>query len=244
MKNYEVTIDMTWSQQIKVKAKTKAESGLRSGNLDMAEEKNRIEVDRVSDFLFAPTCSAVDNLMRENVCGEVFRTDDIMYDNLWHYNLMIDSIDIEMEGSFIFVTIHRYENVSDSIALRDIIEGILNGAEELGVKVFMPLHPRTRARLEVIAYDLLISPYLITSEPISYLKTLAMLSKCEFVITDSGGIQRESNFFLKPCIVTRNETEWIEQVESGGSVLCGSDKDKIQNEMIRPSNWWLQTNQW
>lgn len=207
------------------------EAGLRSGNLEMAEERIRIRVDEMSDFLFTATHSAIKNLETEEVKGKVFRVDDIIYDNLWYYHNKIHDTNIGITEPFIFATVHRKENVMDDKALRDIFEGIILGAEAVGLKVFIPMHPRTRDRLISVAHELLLSPSLIISEPISYLKTLAMLDKCSIVVTDSGGIQRESNFFLKPCVVVRNETEWVEQVSSGGSVLCGSDKNKIKSEI-------------
>jgi len=201
------------------------EAGLRSFNMDMPEEINRVLTDRVSKWLFCPTEKAVENLKREgfeNFNCKIVKTGDVMYDVALYYRQFSKRPQIKIAEDFVVCTIHREENTENEDRLKNILEAL----EEIGkeIQVILPLHPRTRKKLKALG----INPKHITiTEPVSYLEMLWLLTHTQMVLTDSGGLQKEAFFFKKPCITLRDETEWVELVENGFNVVVGSDKEKI-----------------
>jgi UDP-GlcNAc3NAcA epimerase len=234
------------------------EAGLRSFNKSMPEELNRIMSDHSSTLLFAPTHTAFRNLMNEGFKPEnsppytidnpkIYLTGDIMYDNALFFgdlaekkkNSFLDLLSLE-RNAFILITIHRDTNTDDVKRLEDIISTILQIAEEKRVTMVMPLHPRTiislKTRLGRLHGELLNSEFVKVVPPVSYLEMIMLERNCRMVITDSGGVQKESHFFKKPCIVLRKETEWTELVKNGTTVLVDADPGKIRNETERLLN--------
>ena len=203
------------------------EAGLRSFNMRMPEEVNRILTDRVSDILFCPTTTAIQNIKNEgydNFNCKIINSGDVMQDGAIFYKEFAKkpSTMSFQPSNFILCTIHRAENTDNAGRLKDIFEALNQIAKEK--QVILPLHPRTKK----IIGDLNISTENLTViDPIGYLEMVWLIDNCEFVMTDSGGLQKEAYFFAKPCITLRDETEWVELVDCGANVLVGADKDKI-----------------
>lgn len=206
------------------------EAGLRSFNMNMPEEINRILTDRVSKWLFCPTKTAVNNLFKEgfkNFFAKVECIGDVMYDAALFYKQnakpsgKISEL-INRHGIFYLATIHRAENTDKVERLRNIIESLESIAKEKSV--ILPLHPRTK---KVIEMENIKIESIITIEPVGYFDMICLLERCLAVFTDSGGVQKEAYFFQKQCITLRDETEWIELVENGFNQLVGAEKTKI-----------------
>ncbi len=201
------------------------EAGLRSFNMKMPEEVNRILTDRVSNILFCPTDTAIKNLKNEgyeNFDCKIVKSGDVMQDGVIFYkNFAVKPI-IEIKQNFILCTIHRAENTDDKIRLKNIFEALNEIAKEK--QVILPLHPRTRNILDNLKLNI---QNLTLIHPVGYLEMVWLINNCDFVMTDSGGLQKEAYFFEKQCITLRDETEWIELVECGANTLVGADKNKI-----------------
>jgi len=198
------------------------EAGLRSFNMKMPEEVNRILTDRISDLLFCPTENAVENLNSEgykNIDCEVHNVGDVMYDGALHYAKSIKERAIE--GDYILSTIHRAENTDDVSRLTAIISALNKINSD--IKVIVPLHPRTKKIIDnlnlKVEFEIL--------EPVGYLKMVNLIKFASLVITDSGGLQKEAFFFDKFCVTTRDETEWVEMVENKFNILAGADENTI-----------------
>jgi UDP-GlcNAc3NAcA epimerase len=209
------------------------ESGLRSFNMQMPEEINRILTDRISDYLFCPTQNAVENLTTEGIINgknniNVTPTGDIMYDAFLHYQKQANSSNIleinQLESNnYALVTIHRQENTDSLEALKCILEALEDINKTL--PIVLPLHPRTQNILK--KHGLQTSFKII--DPVGYIDMIQLLSNCKIVLTDSGGLQKEAYFVKKPCITLREQTEWVELVQVGANQLTGADKTKILN---------------
>lgn len=203
------------------------EAGLRSFNMRMPEEINRILTDRISDVLFCPTQTAIDNLKNEGYdtldikqvqCG------DVMFDAALFYTDRSNRPEsVEENTDFVLSTIHRQENTDDKAKLTGIFEALKEIAAQS--KVILPLHPRTIKKLK--EFDIEPDRNIHILEPVGYFEMIWLLSNCSCVITDSGGLQKEAFFFKKPCITVREETEWVELIQNKVNFLTGSDKDKI-----------------
>jgi len=206
------------------------EAGLRSFNMEMPEEINRILTDRISDLLLCPTDTAIENLHNEgykNLPIKIVKSGDIMKDAVLYYSKtsakksnLIKELSL-VKNEFVLATIHRQENTDDLDKLKSIFEGF----EEISnfKKVVIPLHPRTKQILENNKLN-----YNITFiDPIGYFDMLELLKNCNLVITDSGGIQKEAYFNKKHCIIAREETEWVELVTNGFATIIGSNKNKM-----------------
>lgn len=206
------------------------EAGLRSFNMNMPEEINRILTDRISKWLFCPTKTAVNNLTKEgfeNFSAKVECTGDVMYDASLFYkqnaNLSKEISElINRHGDFYLATIHRAENTDKVERLRNIIESLESIAKDKAV--ILPLHPRTKKVIEMANIKI---ENIMTIEPVGYFDMICLLERCLAVFTDSGGVQKEAYFFKKQCITLRDETEWIELVEYGFNQLVGAEKTKI-----------------
>ncbi|HIZ85321.1 MAG TPA: UDP-N-acetylglucosamine 2-epimerase (non-hydrolyzing) [Candidatus Coprenecus stercoravium] len=203
------------------------EAGLRSFNMDMPEEINRILTDRISDILFCPTETAVNNLKKEgyeNINCRIIRNGDVMQDAALFYAGRAVRPKTDIPEDFVLCTVHRAENTDDPERLRNIFSAL----EEISktCRVVLPLHPRTKGKLSAIGYDTNNS-HILFIEPVGYLEMVWMLKHCRLVMTDSGGLQKEAYFFDKYCITLRDETEWVELVKYGYNFLAGDDKGKI-----------------
>lgn len=208
------------------------EAGLRSYNMQMPEEINRILTDRISNLLSCPTDTAIKNLNLEgfqNLPIKIEKHGDIMKDAVEFYSKSSfekSSVikDLKLNKSdFVLVTIHRQENTDDIDKLKNIFKAL----EEIHLdkKVILPIHPRTKKILDKNN----IKPNITFINPIGYFDMLELLKNCLLVLTDSGGLQKEAFFNKKHCIVLREETEWIELVEHGFAKIVGSNINKIQN---------------
>lgn len=204
------------------------EAGLRSFNMKMPEEINRIVADRVSTLLLCPTSTAVSNLRKEgyeNFPIKIVMTGDVMLDAARFYETQAKSkaaiANKITYPRFALSTIHRAENTDDISRLKEIALA-LNELHK-SIPVVLPLHPRTNKKL--IDHGVTLNVHLL--EPIGYFDMISLLSRCEIVLTDSGGVQKEAYFFEKPCVTFRDETEWVELVEVGANKVVGANKDSI-----------------
>lgn len=212
------------------------EAGLRSFNSAMQEEYNRIETDKVSDLLFAPTEVAVRNLLAEGVPEQrIVPTGDVMKDAAIHFAPLARAPQQNVPDKFILCTLHRAENVDDSNILRMMMQTL--EAISRRISVVLPLHPRTRLNLQRVGYDFPNSSIRFI-DPVGYLEMLYLLQHSSLVMTDSGGLQKEAYFFQKYCVTLREETEWIELCQRGYNRLVGHDAGSISEAV----NDFLQRN--
>ena len=192
------------------------EAGLRSFNMKMPEEVNRILTDRISDVLFCPTDSAVKNLEKEgfeNIDCSIEKVGDVMYDAALFYKNKSQKPNFELPDEFVLATIHRAENTDSKEKLAIIIEAFNEIHKE--IPVILTLHPRTKQYIE--KYSL--KPEFLLIDPVGYLEMIYLINHSKMILTDSGGLQKEAYFFKKPCVTLRDETEWIELVDSGANIL-------------------------
>jgi UDP-GlcNAc3NAcA epimerase len=204
------------------------EAGLRSFNMEMPEEVNRILTDRISDILLCPTTTAIDNLKKEgydNIETKVVNCGDVMQDAAMFYALKSEEKSnlpiLKSLESFILCTLHRAENTDDPERLRNIVEA-LNETHKT-TPIVLPLHPRTKGKIESL--DLKLEVHLI--DPVGYFDMIELLKNCSLVMTDSGGLQKEAYFFKKNCVTMRDQTEWVELLENNVNILVGADKQNI-----------------
>lgn len=225
------------------------EAGLRSFNKRMPEEINRIVSDHCSTLLFAPTNAALKNLVDEGFRPDnsppftidnprIYLTGDIMYDNSLFFagmaekkkSLFLQEIGVR-KNEFVLVTIHRDSNTDDIGRLMQILSKLSSIASAHRMMMIMPIHPRTtnilKTRIPDFFSEIMGSEYVKIIPPVSFLEMTMLEKSCRMIITDSGGVQKESHFFRKPCIVLRKETEWIELVNNGTARLVDGDPDKI-----------------
>ncbi len=230
------------------------EAGLRSFNKSMPEELNRIMSDHSSTLLFAPTNAAFKNLMSEGFRPEnsppytisnpkIYLTGDIMYDNTLFFAALAEKKKEKFleemsltRDNYILVTIHRDTNTDEISILNKILVTLKSLAEEKNIMLVMPFHPRTiislRNGLKNLYADLKNCKQIKIIPPVSFLEMILLEKNCRMIITDSGAVQKESHFFKKPCIVLRNETEWIELVSNGTAMIVGSDPELIRKEFL------------
>lgn len=208
------------------------EAGLRSFNMNMPEEQNRILTDHISKYLFVPTTSATKNLSNEGVTSGVYNVGDVMYDATLNFSKLskekseiMTKLNLK-EEEFILATIHRAENTNDINKLRNIIEAL----NESGEQIILPLHPRTKKYMD--DYNLSFNKNIKIIDPVGYLEMISLEMHCRKIITDSGGVQKEAFFMNKPCITMRDETEWVETVENGWNIVVGTDKAKILDGIL------------
>ncbi|WP_445373492.1 non-hydrolyzing UDP-N-acetylglucosamine 2-epimerase [Photorhabdus tasmaniensis] len=202
------------------------EAGLRSFNMAMPEEINRILTDNVSSILFCPTETAINNLQREGFSSKpvnIKKVGDVMEDAALYFSRIAKRPDeLIPTQHFILTTLHRAENTDNQKRLTEIVNA-LNDIHKTIYPVVLPLHPRTKKMLE--KYNLHLDVHLI--EPVGYLEMLWLLKNTDLVITDSGGLQKEAFFFRKPCVTVRDQTEWIELIETGVNKLSDAENKKI-----------------
>jgi UDP-GlcNAc3NAcA epimerase len=207
------------------------EAGLRSFNMRMPEEVNRILTDRISDHLFCPTDTAIKNLANEGFNDfdcKIHRTGDVMQDAALYYAQFSEAKSDVLSKlgnpkNYVLTTIHRAENTDDLIRLGAIISSLneINKTQQ----VICPLHPRTRKILENLPEK---AEFTIL-DPVGYFDMIELLKHASLVMTDSGGLQKEAFFFQNACITMRDQTEWTELVDNGYNMLAGADKAAILN---------------
>jgi len=208
------------------------EAGLRSHDLRMIEEINRIITDHISDYLFAPTEDALKNLREEGILDEkVFYSGNTIVDaveqNLEIANKKIDifkRLDLERSG-YILVTAHRAENVDKRDILKEIIEGISLVQKHFNIPLIYPIHPRTKKRIEESKIDI---PKNITFiDPLGFLEFLQLEANAKLILTDSGGVQEEACTLKVPCVTMRKTTERPETVKMGVNIVAGTKAKNI-----------------
>ena len=207
------------------------ESGIRSYNKNMPEEINRVVTDHLSSYLYCPTENAVRNLSREGIENHVYSFGDITYDSFLTHSEQLDSeITVKTlipkdvgEKEFFLMTLHRAENCDDLTRLESIVIALNDFKDCLCI---LPAHPRLQKALKISGLKL--EDHILKTEPVGYLQMLALEKQAQFIVTDSGGVQKEAYFFKKPCITLRDETEWPETVSSGWNRLIGISPEEIR----------------
>lgn len=195
------------------------EAGLRSFNRAMAEEINRVVTDHVSDLLFCPSEASRRLLEQEGLTRGVHVVGDVMFDTFLHYRAR--AVDPAVSRPFALATLHRPETVDHP----EKLAGVLAAFGRCPVPVRLPLHPRTRRQMAEAG--LAAPANVVIVEPLSYFEMLGHLARCEFVITDSGGLQKEAFYAGKRCITARDETEWTELRDLGVNRVTGTDPDAL-----------------
>jgi UDP-N-acetylglucosamine 2-epimerase (non-hydrolysing) len=217
------------------------EAGIRSFDRTMPEEMNRIVADQLSDLLFAPTPTSRDNLRNENVTAGVHVVGNSVIDALIQNLPMVEKksdllakLGLDRRG-YIVLTFHRAENVDSKERLGRALEAFRAAADEAGLPIIFPIHPRTAKRLREFGLEKRAAA--LTSlrriEPTGYLDMLALEKDAALVMTDSGGLQEESCFFQVPCVTLRENTERPETLEIGSNVLAGTDPDRVRAAVRR-----------
>ena len=222
------------------------EAGLRSFNMTMPEEQNRIVCDHLSSLLFAPTETAMENLRHEGFMDskavfangrgrQVYNSGDIMYDNsLYFARIAAEKTTVLKDNAlepdrYVLATIHRDNNTDDPHRLTSIFKALLQISEDCAVA--LPLHPRTakllETNLEKELHEMLLHSNVRIVPPVSFLEMTALEQNARMVLTDSGGVQKEAFFFARPCVIMRPETEWVEIVEQGAGIIADADSDRI-----------------
>ncbi len=225
------------------------EAGLRSFNKAMPEELNRIACDHFSTLLFTPTSTGLENLKKEGFSAtinskatidlpNVYQCGDIMFDNSMYFSEISDEkstilqINDLVKDNYVLCTIHRDSNTDIAANLNSIFKALIHISESKNLKIVLPIHPRTKGKMEALLdSDLLLkikdSATILIIPPAGFLDIIALEKNARIIISDSGGLQKESFFFQKPCVILREQTEWIEIVENGNALLAGSDFQKI-----------------
>lgn len=225
------------------------EAGLRSFNMSMPEEVNRIVCDQLSSILFAPTETAMNHLKREgfeqsparfakNRKREMYNSGDVMYDNSMYFAAVADEKSTILEkynlqpNRYVLATIHRDNNTDDKRRLSELFRALLHIATEYNIKIVLPLHPRTAKLLETNLSEELLnkikqSAYILILPPASFLDIIRLEKNAQTVMTDSGGVQKEAFFFEKPCVIFRPETEWVEIINHDAGMIADADFDTI-----------------
>jgi UDP-GlcNAc3NAcA epimerase len=225
------------------------EAGLRSFYKAMPEELNRISCDHMSTLLFTPTSTGLKNLQNEGFSMSnntratidhpaIYHCGDVMYDNSLYFSELSDTtskicLENELESNgFILCTIHRDSNTDNPQNLENIFSGLLQLVELTKLKLVLPLHPRTKSKLEEnlskeLFNQIKNSPDILILPPVGFLDIIALQKNAKLIVTDSGGLQKEAFFFKKPCLILRDQTEWIEIVENGNAKLVGAKTEQI-----------------
>lgn len=202
------------------------EAGLRSFNMQMPEEINRILTDQICDILFCPTQTAIDNLQNEGFEHKpikVFNVGDVMQDSaLFFAQRAAQPECFKLNDGFILTTLHRAENTDNPERLAAIVQA-LNKIHKNIAPVVLPLHPRTKVVLAKLGLELSVN----IIDPVGYLEMIWLLQHTGLVLTDSGGVQKEAFFFNNACVTMRDQTEWIELIDGGFNELVGADTEKI-----------------
>jgi len=218
------------------------EAGLRSFNMEMPEEINRIIADRLSTLLFCPTVTAVNNLKMEGIVKGVHNVGDVMYDvALFYSNQAQKSESIlstlgMLSQDYVLVTCHREENTNARERLIEILSALNCIADRF--RIIFPLHPRTRKVIEKWNLFSYLNK-LTVIEPLPFLDMIVLEKNATTIITDSGGIQKEAFFYRVPCLTMRDDTEWIETIDAGANILVGANSESIRQgvESLLRGEW-------
>jgi UDP-N-acetylglucosamine 2-epimerase len=211
------------------------EAGLRSFNRQMPEEINRVATDHISDLLFCPTETAVENLRREGITQNVFLSGDVMLDAVLSFRRVARErskilSDLTLAAkTYVLLTIHRAENTNSDERIKKVLDFLL------GIKhsVVFPMHPRTKDKLqrepglEDYRKRLKKSEHIRVIDPVSYLDMLALEDGARLILTDSGGVQKEAYFLEVPCLTVRGETEWVETLIGGWNQLIEPSRSSL-----------------
>ncbi len=203
------------------------EAGLRSGDLPMPEERNRIAVDKVADLLLPPDERSAETLRREGVPGRIEVVGDVMADACFRFapiarerSRLLERLGLAA-GGYVVATIHREANVRPERLAR-----IVDGLGRIAEPVVFPAHPRTRSLFAGgLVGDLPANVVLV--EPLGYLDMAALSSQARVIVTDSGGLQKEAYWYGVPCVTARPSTEWVDTVEVGANVLVDDDPERL-----------------
>jgi len=215
------------------------EAGLRSFNMDMPEEINRIVTDRISNLLFCPTQTAVDNLMNEGfnhlpcsieLAGDVMQDAAVFYAKMANQKPSLPEALGLKDIPFILATFHRQENTDFPENLSAIVQALNHLTKE--IKVVAPLHPRTKKIMD----ERNLKADFIVIDPVGYFEMIQLLENARLVLTDSGGLQKEAFFFNKFCVTLREQTEWVELVQGGYNQLTGANYNAILNATLEALN--------
>lgn len=212
------------------------EAGLRSGDMGMPEEINRLCTDVLCDYLFTTDTGANDNLRAEGIADDrVIFVGNVMIDTLLHHKAMAEKLTLSRDmgletGNYAMLTLHRPSNVDD----KEILSGIFEALAEIGAQlpIVFPIHPRTRKMMDTFGLSHYLEPRedgkgIVVTEPLGYLEFLHLNMHSKMVLTDSGGLQEETTVLGVPCITLRHNTERPITIEQGTNVLIGNDKHKI-----------------
>jgi UDP-GlcNAc3NAcA epimerase len=224
------------------------EAGLRSYNKLMPEEINRILTDHCSTYLFPPTASGLNNLLKEGFNDSntkpysmdhplVKNMGDVMLDNTLYFSQLaeqksdiINTLDLKNQP-FVLCTIHRNDNTDNEFKLKEIIQALINIADKYAIKIVLPIHPRTKKMIVNLDQQLLEkftnNPLIKILEPVSFFDMMMLEKYSNFIITDSGGVQKEAFFFQKPSVILRKETEWVEIVDAQMAFLTDANCQEI-----------------
>ena len=215
------------------------EAGLRSHNMEMAEEYNRIETDKRSTLLFCPTQTAVNNLRKEGITQGVYHVGDVMYDATLYFaeqaqktSNILQQLQI-VSKQYYLATIHRAQTTDNTEKLANILYAF----QQIHHPIILPLHPRTKKVIDnsiILTKLIQESPKLRIIDSVSYLDMLLLEKHAALILTDSGGVQKEAYFHHTPCITMREETEWVETVEAGWNTIVGTDTARILQAIQSP----------
>lgn len=200
------------------------EAGLRSRRLDMPEEHNRVETDRLSDLLLAPTEGARENLISEGVSGEIHITGDPLCDMLESWREKV----IPAAGEYLLATVHRNYNTDDPVRLQAVLDCLRRSPWT----VVFPIHPRTRRRIQEC--NLQVPANVELTDPVPYTRMLELERGAQAIATDSGGVQREAYLWGVRCVTLREETEWTDTVRAGWNTVVGVDPDAFAAALTMP----------
>lgn len=209
------------------------EAGLRSHDIQMPEEQNRIVVDHLSTFLCCPSLSAIKNLSDEGIKTNVFNTGDIMYDavllfinkakKLTEIPKLLKSLNLT---KYHLLTLHRASNTDNQETLKTIIETLSNSEKN----ILFPIHPRTKNKIK--EFSIKMGDNIKVIDPVGYLEMLYLIHHSTLVLTDSGGMQKEAIFLKKPCITLRDTTEWTETLECNWNRLVMKDRETLMKNRL------------
>lgn len=225
------------------------EAGLRSYNMTMPEEINRVACDALSSLLFAPTKTAVNNLHNEGLQStkatflqgrhrKIILSGDVMYDNSVYFAQLAEQKSTILKqhalqtGRFVLATVHRASNTDNVVRLSAIFRAFIHLATQENQTIVLPLHPRTKKQMQALlpqalCHEIENCPNLRIIPPASFLDMIMLEKHAAMVLTDSGGVQKEAFFFEKPCLILRAETEWVELLEAGAGVLVDANQEAI-----------------
>lgn len=210
------------------------ESGLRSYNRQMPEEINRVLTDHVSALLFCPTQTAVNNLLKEGISKGVHLVGDVMNDaTLYAIERIKEDGVLKKKFNFLpdryaVMTVHRAESTQSLDEFQKIVAYAKNFSIENGLKIIFPVHPRTKKLVDELPK---FPDFIMPIDPLSYFETQYLLAKATFVLTDSGGLQKEAYFHRVPCVTLRSETEWVETIDAGWNRLWTQDNYRDLSEI-------------